>query len=113
MPFAYDQYLTDDAVKREEVQRQMFNVSTWTILTGLQKGYGVIGDIHMITLDWVFDSYFVDVKCEDGVYYPTASLSTELMATLKGKYYNSTLTTLDVENDVLFEVDPFAVHEEK
>lgn len=112
MPFAYDQYLTDDASRREAVQKQMFAVSTWTILTGLQEGYGVIGDIHMITLDWVFDSYFVDVKCEDGVYYPTASLSNELMSTLKGKYYNSTLTTLDVENDVLFEVDPFAQNAE-
>lgn len=104
MPFAYDQYLTTEPERRQAVQKQMFDVSTWTILTGLQEGYGTIGDIHMITLDWVFDSYFVDVKCEGGIYYPTASLSNEIMATLKGKYYNSTLTTLDVENDILVEV---------
>lgn len=105
MPFAYDQYFENEPERRLAVQKKMFDVSTWTILTGLQDGYGIMGDIHMITLDWVFDSYFVDVKCDDGVYYPTASLSNEVMLTLKGKFYNNTLKTLDVENDILFEVE--------
>lgn len=105
MPFAYDQYLQSNPERREAVQKQMFDVSTWTILTGLQNGYGLVGDIHMATLYWVFDSYFVDPKCVDGVYYPTASLSNEIMLTLKGKRYNTTLEEIDVENDVIFEVD--------
>lgn len=105
MPFAYDQYLENEPERRAAVQKKMFDVSTWTILTGLQAGYGVVGDIHMITLDWVFDSYFVDVKCEEGVYYPTASLPNDIMITLKGKFYNSTLKVLNVEYDTLYEVD--------
>ena len=63
-----------------------------------------MGKIHNITLDWVFDSFFVPVKTEDGKYFPTASLDNEKTRALKGKLFESTLKGLDVENDVLVEV---------
>lgn len=105
MPFAYDQYLENDAARRKVCRDKVYDAASWTILTGLQEGYGTVGDIHMITLDWVFDSFFASEKKSGDIYYPTASLSNDKILALKGKCYNSTLTTLDCENDVLFEVD--------
>ena len=63
-----------------------------------------MGDIHMQTLYWTFDSFFATVKCKDGKYFPTASLDNEKTRALKGKLFESTLEGLDVENDVLVEV---------
>ena len=104
MPMAYDQFLDDDKERKKACKDKLYDTGVWTILKGLQREYGKVGDIHIITLDWVFDSFFVPVKTEDGKYFPTASLDNEKTRALKGKLFESTLKGLDVENDVLVEV---------
>ena len=105
MPMAYDQFLDDDKERKKACKDKLYDTGVWTILKGLQREYGKVGDIHNITLDWVFDSFFVPVKTEDGKYFPTASLDNEKTRALKGKLFESTLEGLDVENDTLVEIE--------
>ena len=70
----------------------------------MQNEYGKVGDIHTLTLDWVFDSFFASVKEDENGFYPTAALDNTRIKELKGKLFNSTLEGLDVEKDVLVEV---------
>lgn len=104
MPMAYDQFLEKEPERREACKKKLYDTGVWTILKGLQEKYGLMGDIHMQTLYWTFDSFFATVKCEDGKYFPTASLDNDKTRALKGKLFESTLEGLDVENDVLVEV---------
>lgn len=104
MPMAYDQFLEKEPERREACKKKLYDTGVWTILKGLQEEYGIVGDIHMQTLQWTFDSFFATVKCEDGKYFPTASLDNEKTRALKGKLFESTLEGLDVEKDVLVEV---------
>lgn len=105
MPGAYNQYLEKYPERRDACKSKLYDSACWTILEGLQKKYGTVGDIHMLTLQWVFDSYFVEPKQAAEGYCPTASLDNEKMLALKGRCFKSTLRGLDVENDTLVEID--------
>ena len=105
MPVAYDQYLEEDDARRQACKKKLYDTGAWTILKGLQNEFGTVGDIHMYTLYWVFESFFVSEKCVDGQYFPTASLDNDKMRALKGKLFESTLEGLDVANDTLVEAE--------
>ena len=104
MPMAYDQFLEKETERRDACKKKLYDSGAWTILKGLQKKYGTVGDIHMLTLEWTFDSFFADVKHSERQYFPTASLDNQKMLALKGKLFESTLEELNVNNDVLVEV---------
>lgn len=104
MPFAYDQFLEDEPQRRTACKKKLYDNAVWTILVGMQNEYGTVGDIHTLTLDWVFDSFFASVKEDENGFYPTAALDDTRIKELKGKLFNSTLEGLDVEKDVLVEV---------
>lgn len=104
MPFAYDQFLEGEPQRRTACKKKLYDNAVWTILVGMQNKYGKVGDIHNLTLDWVFDSFFASVKEDENGFYPTAVLDDTRIKKLKGKLFNSTLEGLDVEKDVLVEV---------
>ena len=104
MPFAYDQFLEDEPQRRTACKKKLYDNAVWTILVGMQNEYGTVGDIHTLTLDWVFDSFFASVKEDENGFYPTAALNDTRIKELKGKLFNSTLEGLDAEKDVLVEV---------
>ena len=104
MPFAYDQFLEGEPQRRTACKKKLYDNAVWTILVGMQNEYGKVGDIHNLTLDWVFDSFFASVKEDENGFYPTAVLDDKRIKELKGKLFNSTLKGLDVEKDVLVEV---------
>lgn len=105
MPMAYDQFLTKDSARRKACKDKLYDSGVWTILKGMQQKFGKVGDIHTLTLEWVFDSFFASVKCQDGKYAPTASLDNDKTRALKGKLFESTLKGLDVEADRLEEIE--------
>lgn len=104
MPFAYDQFLENEPQRRTACKKKLYDNAVWTILVGMQNKYGKVGDIHNLTLDWVFESFFAPVKEDENGFYPTAVLDDTRIKELKGKLFNSTLEGLDVGKDVLVEV---------
>lgn len=105
MPMAYDQYFENQPQRRIAVMDKLHANSVWTVLEGCQQAFGTVGDIHVIAEDWMFHSYFADIKYADGEYYPTAALPTDEMAKLIGRAYKSSYVGFDVEQDVLIQTN--------
>lgn len=98
MPFAYDSFATTNTTLRTSITAKIKANCVWTVLRGAQREYGSVGDIHVITRDWMLMSLFV-VNSISGEYYPTAGLDDEKTRALMGKEYETLYEGLSPEDE--------------
>jgi len=78
---------------------------TLTDMTGLKEWKGVLGDIHVLTRDWVWTSMFQDtLKDQDGNLAPSAACTNEQILSLCGNLYQQQNKKFNFSDEVLKKV---------